>query len=259
MSWKSFASVVALTAIAASQAAAVPTLTFVNNADSTGTFRVTPSSTAPFTAPSVGDPDSLAFELQVNITAGGPAAATVGAGFPTANPGGAAYAGITWTGGNWNGLSGNNSNTIKASFGSNLFTSAAPVDILTIDLAAAGSLSYFGVIAQDGRNTIIGSTASPLTGSITAAPVGNTGDFSGDGRVDGADLSLLLANWGATVPPTPSGWTGAAPTASAIDSDELSRLLANWGFGTSTAIPEPSAAVLALVAGIGAFARRRNG
>jgi hypothetical protein len=89
--------------------------------------------------------------------------------------------------------------------------------------------------------------------SIAAGDVGtpilNPGDFSGDGRVDGGDLSLLLSNWGGAVPPSPSGWNGAAPTASAIDSDELSRLLANWGFGTATAVPEPSAAVTALVAG----------
>jgi hypothetical protein len=85
----------------------------------------------------------------------------------------------------------------------------------------------------------------------------NSGDFNGDGRVDGGDLSLLLANWGSTVPPNPSGWTGDLPTATGIDADELSRLLANWGFGTSTAIPEPSAAILAMLAGFGMARRRR--
>jgi hypothetical protein len=86
----------------------------------------------------------------------------------------------------------------------------------------------------------------------------NTGDFNGDGRVDGGDLSLLLANWGATVPPNPSGWTGAAPTAAGIDADELSRLLANWGFGTSTAIPEPST-MLMVFGAVCAVAGRRRG
>jgi hypothetical protein len=71
------------------------------------------------------------------------------------------------------------------------------------------------------------------------------GDFNGDGRVDGADLSLLLANWGSTTPPVPSGWNGTAPTTPAIDADELSRLLATWGVGTSLAIPEPVGAALA--------------
>jgi hypothetical protein len=96
---------------------------------------------------------------------------------------------------------------------------------------------------------------------VTAAttPTVNPGDFSGDGKVDGADLSLLLANWGSTVPPTPSGWTGAAPTAAGVDADELSRLLANWGFGTSTAIPEPAAASLALLGLAGVATTRRRG
>jgi hypothetical protein len=82
------------------------------------------------------------------------------------------------------------------------------------------------------------------------------GDFSGDGRVDGADLSLLLANWGSTVPPVPSGWNGSQPTATGVDADELSALLANWGVGTSTAIPEPASAVLALGLVVASAARR---
>jgi hypothetical protein len=95
----------------------------------------------------------------------------------------------------------------------------------------------------------------PLTTAISP------GDFSGDGRVDAADLSLLLANWGSVVPPVPSGWNGSQPTASAIDSDELSRLLSGWGQGssTATAIPEPSA--LLTVFGLAACllgARRRS-
>jgi hypothetical protein len=90
-----------------------------------------------------------------------------------------------------------------------------------------------------------------------AAPVG-PGDFSGDGRVDGADLSLLLANWGATVPPVPSGWTGSQPTATGVDADELSALLSNWGVGTSTAIPEPaSILVFAVALATSATGRRR--
>jgi hypothetical protein len=86
----------------------------------------------------------------------------------------------------------------------------------------------------------------------------NPGDFSGDGKVDGADLSLLLSNWGAGVPPVPSGWTGSPPSAASIDADELSALLSNWGFGTSTAIPEPSSLlVVAMAIGVAATSRQR--
>jgi hypothetical protein len=94
--------------------------------------------------------------------------------------------------------------------------------------------------------------------SLTALVPGIAGDFSGDGRVDGTDLSLLLANWGATVPPTPTGWNGSAPTASGIDADELSRLLSTWGQGTSTAIPEPATAIGLVLCGalLGVRSRR---
>jgi hypothetical protein len=93
--------------------------------------------------------------------------------------------------------------------------------------------------------------------TLGGGPTPQAGDFSGDGRVDGADLSLLLANWGATVPPVPAGWTGSQPTASGVDADELSALLANWGFGTSTAIPEPGSVVL-LMSACGLFVGRRR-
>jgi hypothetical protein len=124
----------------------------------------------------------------------------------------------------------------------------APMNSLRIG-APSGVTSASGVSTFDNVYLALEDNVS--------VPNFNTGDFNGDGRVDGGDLSLLLANWGATVPPNPSGWTGAAPTATGIDADELSRLLANWGFGTSTAIPEPSAALLAIAAGVGLARRRR--
>ena len=77
------------------------------------------------------------------------------------------------------------------------------------------------------------------------------GDFSGDGQVDGGDLSLLLGFWGQSVPPVPSGWDGTPPTAPVVDSDELSALLGTWGEGVglgsaaaSAPIPEPSALIM---------------
>lgn len=89
---------------------------------------------------------------------------------------------------------------------------------------------------------------------VSATP----GDFSGDGRVDGADLSLLLANWGSAVPPAPSGWVGSAPTSPAVDADELSALLSSWGFGTATAVPEPTCAAMAAISLAMLCGRRRN-
>lgn len=76
------------------------------------------------------------------------------------------------------------------------------------------------------------------------------GDFSDNGSVENADLTLLLNNWAKTVPPTPAGWNGPPPTAPAVDNDELTALLNNWGktagVGSVTAglVPEPAAAAL---------------
>ena len=91
------------------------------------------------------------------------------------------------------------------------------------------------------------------------------GDFSGDGKVDGDDLSLLLGNWGNTVPPTPVDWVGAMPIGPLVDSTELSVLLGNWGAGVSTnidagsgAVPEPSSVFLLgmLATAFGVIGRR---
>jgi hypothetical protein len=100
----------------------------------------------------------------------------------------------------------------------------------------------------------VGSLEGVFRNAIPTVP----GDFNGDNRVDGADLSLLLANWGAAVGSRPTGWLGVAPTVTGIDADELSRLLSTWGVGTSTTIPEPaSLLVVAPVVGFARRARRR--
>lgn len=87
---------------------------------------------------------------------------------------------------------------------------------------------------------------------------GILGDFSGNGSVENADLTLLLNNWAGPASPVPAGWIGTPqPTAPAIDNDELTALLNNWGNSsgggsyTSGAVPEPSSIVLCLSAAIG--------
>jgi hypothetical protein len=54
-----------------------------------------------------------------------------------------------------------------------------------------------------------------------APPQGPAGDLTGDGRVDGADLAILLANWGG------SG-AGDLDGSGAIDGADLANLLASW-------------------------------
>ncbi|MGL4513745.1 MAG: hypothetical protein ACRCT8_11700 [Lacipirellulaceae bacterium] len=242
MSLKSFACVAALCVLAASQAVAQPVLTFVNNADSTGKFTITP------TGASVGDPDSLAFEIVVTVTAGGNGAATVGALFPTANPGGTAPI----TGGTWNGLTGSGTTTIRAAFGSNLFTSAAPVDALTIDLAGAGSISWQAVLAQDAVLTSL----LTGTGNITAAAGTVLGDTNADGAVNLTDLNNVKNNFGLASPPAVGDARGAID--GIINLADLNAVKNNFGQTNpgATSIPEPSALILGLVA-VAGLARRR--
>ena len=96
-----------------------------------------------------------------------------------------------------------------------------------------------------------------ISGSVTyvSGPGFIAGDFAGDGAVEGADLSLLLGNWGADVATVPATWDGDPPTAPFVDGDDLSRLLGNWGntagAGTSvTAVPEPATGLAALLGAV---------
>jgi hypothetical protein len=90
-----------------------------------------------------------------------------------------------------------------------------------------------------------------------------TGDFNCSGAVENADLTLLLNNWAAEVPPTPEGWTGIPqPTAPAIDNDELTALLNNWGASLpgngGSQVPEPGCVVLILFGLVGLVLERRR-
>lgn len=82
------------------------------------------------------------------------------------------------------------------------------------------------------------------------------GDFSCNGAVENADLTLLLNNWAQPAAPVPAGWTGIPqPTQPSIDNDELTALLNNWGksLGSGSAAenaataPEPGTALMTLL------------
>ena len=112
-----------------------------------------------------------------------------------------------------------------------------------------GANAYtLGRIAQNGVNY------NGISGTIFPEPCIQQGDFNCNGTVENADLTLLLNNWGHTVPPVPAGWMGSPqPTAPAIDNDELTSLLNNWGHhtpGAGAAVPEPASAILGGLAAI---------
>lgn len=60
--------------------------------------------------------------------------------------------------------------------------------------------------------------------SFTADPISCSADINGDGAVDAADLSLLLANWSRT-----QKCAGDVNGDGSIDAADLSELLVVWG------------------------------
>lgn len=123
-----------------------------------------------------------------------------------------------------------------------------------------GEITAFGVYVEGAAGTRRFDTfeinATPLAAACSIA-----GDFNCNGSVENADLTLLLNNWAAAVPPTPAGWDGPAPTAPAIDNDELTSMLNTWGQtqGTGSSVPEPSAMVLFVLGLAGVATKRRAG
>ena len=80
------------------------------------------------------------------------------------------------------------------------------------------------------------------------------GDFNGDGVVDLLDLDILGANFGTVGGGTVA--TGDFNGDGNVDLLDLDILGANFGAMASAAVPEPTAAVLAMLAGVAVLARR---
>lgn len=72
-----------------------------------------------------------------------------------------------------------------------------------------------------------------------------TGDYDNSGQVELNDLNLVLFNWNS--PTVPGGWVNQVP-ARAVGLEQLNGVLFNWGSFASVAIvPEPAAAILAVL------------
>ncbi|MEO1498721.1 MAG: PEP-CTERM sorting domain-containing protein [Planctomycetota bacterium] len=243
MSLKSLA-LLLVAGFTAATVSAAPSLSFVDNADGTGAFQITPDDSLFETAAG----GSIAFEIEITgLTVGSIASATANTtDFPRSNPGnfdGGIISGLVF-----------DASSLTAAFGSDLFTTNTAVDAVTIDFGGAADFTYKARVAQAGAATFfpVGDPQGTLAGSVTLG--GQEGDFNLDGSVDNADLNLLLNNWGAaTVPPE---WTGAfTPN---VNNDELNALLNNWGTGTSVSVPEPTSLLILSVVGLAAGVRRNG-
>lgn len=168
--------------------------------------------------------------------------------FDTANPGDSPFIAGSPEGGDSLGLTFEPElGRVFASFGSSVVAGPGTYNFLTFQYSTSSALpigfSGFtadGFVAQAGVLTDMPAVTS---GVIIEAPYG---DFDGNGAIGNGDLTLLLANWGKTVPPVPAGWIGIGPTAPNIGNDELMALLGGWGQGTprSVAMPEPATALM---------------
>lgn len=151
--------------------------------------------------------------------------------------------------------------TVSATFGNTLYNwTISYTGNITY---AAGQMDDSVIESITGMGTgtdIVLMGLSSMTGLCTLA-----GDFSCNGSVENADLTLLLNNWAQPASPVPNGWTGIPqPTDPAIDNDELTALLNGWGMtlgsgsGSASAVPEPSTMLLVLASVLGTMAGRRS-
>ena len=86
------------------------------------------------------------------------------------------------------------------------------------------------------------------------------GDANGDRKVDDADAKVLAANWG--IPSAAGLASGDFNGDGKVNAVDASILAANWGYGVSaaesTAVPEPTAAVLLIGVFLGLVVSRRR-
>lgn len=178
-----------------------------------------------------------------------------------------------FTGGHSEGLVVDTANdTVFVAVGSELFATATPMRLMTVEVSWQQYTSFnmggrvvlpgtpeeylSGRIAQDGTN-FDGISLSPPPRVCSF-----DGDFDCSGASENGDLTLLLDNWGHSMPPVPVGWSGVPLTPPAIDNDELTALLDGWGNivgggSLGSRVPEPNSASLLGLATFGLTVVRR--
>jgi hypothetical protein len=90
-----------------------------------------------------------------------------------------------------------------------------------------GRTYAFYSVARDGVGHVeVPPPAGDATTRISGAAL--DGDFNGNGRVEQADLDLVLLNWGRDASTPPGGWVNDLPDGR-IDQEELDAVLLHWG------------------------------
>lgn len=168
--------VTAATLLVASSAFAQPTLTVTDNGVNGNSNREFLVQVAPDASllPAAGG--SLALELGFNLSPGTLVSATPNSTlWPFLNPGNNPFtSGITF------GVTADTSaNTVFAALGSDLFTSGAPVDVMTIEAVNSGTITL-----NWGSHTLLGGTANQFTGSRVAQDGVNFDGYMGSVTVN---------------------------------------------------------------------------
>lgn len=132
------------------------------------------------------------------------------------------------------------------------------VDMHFFDITGAepGDKFAIGVKSKDGSISFGNSGVAGFSFDVLPAPVGVTGDYNGDGLVDAADYTAWRDTYNDVVTP---GEGADGDNSGVIDDGDYTVWSDNYGASASisSAVPEPGAVVLALLA-VAGIARRRN-
>ncbi|HYO23886.1 MAG TPA: dockerin type I domain-containing protein, partial [Lacipirellulaceae bacterium] len=131
-----------------------------------------------------------------------------------------------------------------------------------LDTSTVGSFAATYTLNVSDENlvgaTSLGALTLTLSGVVEAAALADSGDFNGDGAVDGADFALWQRGLGLTG--SAQRADGDANNDLAVDALDLAIWRTQFGMTApmgATAVPEPAAAML-LLAGLAALARVRS-
>lgn len=246
MSWKSFACMAALGAMA-STAAAVPSIGIVDNLDGTGSIEITTTVDG-----------ALAAELDLVLSGGATlTGATInGTLFDDANPGDNPFIDGSPIGGDTTGLGLDLANNrLFASYGSGPL-GIGTFTFLDFSYTGTGTGDAGGFVAQGGLLGADLNASSPLGDVVAPLP----GDTEPDGDVDPADFAVLAGNWLSNPAPAPGGFmVGDFDNSGDVGPSDFALLAGNWLVGTGgSAVPEPTSAAMILgLAGVLAASKRR--